>query len=322
MDIEYLLFLQDIRNAGGDFLADFAAKFSDATGTIFFGVLFFLYWSFRKDYGLLGLMGMTFARYINSIVKLCACVYRPWIRDARIVPPVSAQVHATGYSFPSGHTTTAAGACGMLGWLCRKNKVILILSIVMILLTMFSRNLLGVHTPQDVLVGCVTGFLSVFILCRMVKWESAGKNRDLMVLGILLVLDIALLLFYSFKSYPMDYDAAGKLLVDPAKMQKDGWKDIGSFTGIVIGWIIEKRFVQFTVPEKWSIRIARFVPGFVLFLTAEGFFKGFGLRKLFSSFMGPCRGSLLGDILLYILFIGIYPMIFAAIERKLSKQTR
>ena len=51
-------------------------------------------------------------RVVNGFLKVTACVYRPWIRDARIVPDSAALAEATGYSFPSGHSMNGASLYG------------------------------------------------------------------------------------------------------------------------------------------------------------------------------------------------------------------
>ena len=44
----------------------------------------------------------------------------------------------------------------------------------------------------------------------------------------------------------MDYGSAGKLIVDPAKMAIDVYKDVGFSIGVLVPWIIERRFIKFT----------------------------------------------------------------------------
>ena len=48
----------------------------------------------------------------NGALKVTVCAYRPWIRDARILPYGDSINTATGYSFPSGHTMNAATVFG------------------------------------------------------------------------------------------------------------------------------------------------------------------------------------------------------------------
>ena len=110
MDIQYLLFLQDFRNSIDNALTPFMEGVSMFAVTYLILFPVYYYWNRNKRDGLYALVAYYFCMVITPLVKLTACVYRPWIRDSRIVPAGKAIVTATGYSFPSGHTTTAARA--------------------------------------------------------------------------------------------------------------------------------------------------------------------------------------------------------------------
>ena len=182
---------------------------------------------------------------INAVVKLTACIYRPWIRDSRILPAGDAITTATGYSFPSGHTTTAAPIYGGLSisvW--RKMRWISILCVVFLLLTGFSRNYLGVHTPQDVAVGLTEGVLVLWGMSKLFAYLSRNPEKENLFLIAGVIFGIAALIYISIKSYPMDY-VDGKLLVDPVKMMRDGYGDIGAMMALCIGRYIEKTWIRF-----------------------------------------------------------------------------
>ena len=115
MDIQYLLFLQDFRNSIDNALTPFMEGVSMFAVTYLILFPVYYYWNRNKKDGLYALVAYYFCMVITPLVKLTACVYRPWIRDSRIVPAGKAIVTATGYSFPSGHTTTAEiRGCGWL----------------------------------------------------------------------------------------------------------------------------------------------------------------------------------------------------------------
>ena len=75
-------------------------------------VMALVYWCVSRDLGAYLMMGWSGNRLVNGMLKVTACVYRPWIRDARIVPYGDSMTTATGYSFPSGHTMNAATVYG------------------------------------------------------------------------------------------------------------------------------------------------------------------------------------------------------------------
>ena len=168
MDIDILLALQDFRNGPGAFLASFLSKMTwlGELNTVLV-IMALIYWCVSKDFGVYFLMGWSGNRLVNGLLKVTFCAYRPWIRDPRVVPYGDSITTATGYSFPSGHTMNAATVFG--GGAVRKDiprgqRVVLGL---LVLLVAFSRNYLGVHTPQDVLVGAVAGTLVMYLTMKL-----------------------------------------------------------------------------------------------------------------------------------------------------------
>ena len=179
MDIQYLLFLQDFRNSIDNALTPFMEGVSMFAVTYLILFPVYYYWNRNKKDGLYALVAYYFCMVITPLVKLTACVYRPWIRDSRIVPAGKAIVTATGYSFPSGHTTTAvplAGGMVVNTWKNPRLRVASVLFAAFIVLTMFSRNYLGVHTPQDVCVGFGVSVLSLFFTAKLFRFDFVDQQ--------------------------------------------------------------------------------------------------------------------------------------------------
>lgn len=258
MDIEYLLFLQQLREVtAGVFDGFFSYVTKLGEGAAPFIALCILYLCVSKVLGLYVMMGWTLTRVGNGFTKITACVYRPWIRDPRVKPVESAIAAATGYSFPSGHTSNAMTIYG--GLVMRKDlpKMLRIGLATVVVLVGFSRNWLGVHTPQDVLVALAMGFAFMLVSQKVFDMLDAYPNRDTLVASVGMLLALALLAYTSLKHYPTDYDAAGNLIVDPAKMANDSYKNAGYALGFFVGWIIEKRYVCFSVEGTVQQRIRR-----------------------------------------------------------------
>ena len=68
-------------------------------------------------------------------------------------------------------------------------------------------------------------------------------------------------IFAAVKSYPVDYDAAGKVLVDGAKMANDTYKGAGWAIGFFGGWVLERRFIGFSTDISIGARVTRLLPG-------------------------------------------------------------
>ena len=262
MDINILLALQDFRNGIGAFLASFLSKMT------FFGemntalvIMAIIYWCVSKSFGTYLLMGWSGNRIVNGLLKVTVCAYRPWIRDARIVPYGDSMTTATGYSFPSGHSMNAASVFG--GGAVRKDLpgTLRILLGSILALVAFSRIYLGVHTPQDILVGAGAGLLVMWLTAKLIQWVDAhpGKDLPLMLIGIVIAVLVAV--FAALKSYPADYDAEGKLLVDGAKMANDTFKGVGWCIGFLAGWILERRWIGFSTDVPMMARVTRLTAG-------------------------------------------------------------
>ena len=264
--MEFLLVLQSFRENAGSI---FTAFFQKVT---FFGelntalvLLAIIYWCIDKETGKFLMTGWCWNRLLNGFLKITACVYRPWILDSRIVPDEAALATATGYSFPSGHSVNSSSVFGGIALKRGIKTSLRVLCIISILLVAFSRLYLCVHTPKDVIVG-VGCTLIVMWLCRILLQKTEDKkNADLVIAAISIVIGIAIAFYAQFKSYPVDYDAEGKILVDGIKMASDSFKGVGWSLGFFIGSVLEKRYVNFTSDGTIQQRAARLVGGLLGF---------------------------------------------------------
>lgn len=266
MDINILLLLQEFRKAAGAYLVSFMSKMSfigEMTTVLILIAL--IYWCVSKEFGKYLLMGWSGNRVVNGLLKVTACVYRPWIRDPRVIPDKEALELATGYSFPSGHSMNAAALYG--GGAIRKElpKVLRIVMGVIAVFIVFSRIFLGVHTPQDVLVGFGVGLLVMWLTGKLLAWVGKHPEKDILVMCIGIGIAVAVAIFASLKSYPVDYDEAGNLLVDGAKMANDTFKGVGWCIGFLLGWVLEKRFVNFSTDVPMAARMTRLTLGLLIF---------------------------------------------------------
>ena len=120
----------------------------------------------------------------------------------------------------------------------------------------------------------------------------------------------ALLLFITFKQYPMDY-VDGVLLVDPRKMTVDGYKDPGAGFGTILGWFIERRYINFSTEGTKYQKFLRAAAGAAAFIF------------LYTTVIGPLGKAIGIGIVhfilqagLIVLFMTVYPIIFTKFEKK------
>ena len=249
MDIQYLLMLQELRNATGGIFDEFFNALSKFAVDVLPFLPFVIFWGVDKKWGYFFLTTHWTGELVNGVIKLTVCAYRPWIRSDLIEPAGDSKVAATGYSFPSGHTRTATTIYGdVFVWQKDRRKWLAICCAVLILLTGFSRNFLGVHTPQDVLVAFIESVFVIYVVSRVSKRvEGNEKLLDILtVVGVVAV--IAALAYIQLKHYPLDYTSDGTLLVDPQKMMNDCFKACGSFLGLMVGSYVDRHYIHYEIP--------------------------------------------------------------------------
>ena len=267
MDLKYLLFLQELRLTLPHWIEVFFGTISAITiHPLLYLVPFMIYWCLDKKKGQTFMIAVWLGTIMNSLAKLSVCCYRPWIRSQEIIPSPLAIHGATGYSFPSGHSTSATTLFGTLGWLYRKkSRALFAFCCAVIALILFSRNYLGVHTPQDILFGLATGTLAIILSIKFCAWAEENRDKDLQVMLAAVGISTLILIYYIFKNYPRDYTESGELLVDPLRMMRSGIRDCGHITALAISWYIERRFINFSTEGiSRAERIARFLIGAAL----------------------------------------------------------
>ena len=310
MDINYLLWLQNFRDSINDAWTPFMEWVSMFAITYLILIPVFIYWNWDKRKGLYTLVSYYFCMVITPIVKLTVCCYRPWIRDSRILPAGDAITTATGYSFPSGHTSTAgplAGGVAVTLWQ-EKDKPIRWLSLIFVLfalLTGFSRNYLGVHTPQDVFVGISISVLSLILVAKLFAWlDEHPEKEDWLLLGGFLFCWAAIA-YITLKRYPMDMNAEGKLIVDPQKMMNDGYGDLGKVIGFIVARYIEKHWIRFQPPKMNWKSVGVSLIGLVCMVLLKKH-----LSPVITGWLGSHWGKLVFNMIYTGYYIALFPLVF------------
>lgn len=240
MDIQYLLLLQNMREVFGGIFDAFMLKATElGEQTITFLLMALIYWCVDKRAGVLMSFNVSIACTWNQFIKWKCRIDRPWVRDERIVPVQEALAGAGGYSFPSGHTSRAAAIWGALGaslWKDKKRALSAICWIILVIIA-FSRNYLGVHTPQDVIAALIMGLILIYLLEKVLCWVERGQNRDLLAAG------------------------AGCLLCFCPMLWAGCLSNAGAGMGFFLGWVLERRFVRFETEGTRTQKCVRFAIG-------------------------------------------------------------
>ncbi len=318
MDISYLLLLQRFREVTGGALngvMELATKLGDAA--ILTLILALLYWLWDKKEGVFLMLTFYGNRVLNGFVKITACVYRPWIRDPRVLPVPAAQAEATGYSFPSGHSANAISVWGGMAARKRYAKWLRVVLVILVLVISFSRNYLGVHTPQDVVVSLVVGVGMIALAQWLLELVERRPELDVWVLVGGVALCALLVLYAALKPYPMDYDEAGKLIVDPAKMAVDSYKNAGRGLGFFLGWFLERRVIRFSTDVGLAPKAGRLVVGVGLYELLEKW-----AAPALSAAIGGGLGKTAEQFVLVFYIVALAPALFLLTDRLLGERKK
>lgn len=314
MDIQILLALEHFREGFGSIFRDFLFQMTSLGDFISISVfLAAIYWCIDKDFGVYMLVGFHWNRLVNGFLKVTVCAYRPWIREPMLIPDEKVVGGATGYSFPSGHSMNAASVFGGMGLRRELKKSLRAAAWATMVLIAFSRVYFSVHTPQDILVGPCLALLVMYGAQKAMPILEK-KNMDIVFAAASILLAVLIAVYASVKSYPVDYDAEGKILVDGMKMAADTFKAVGWNVGFFVGLILERRFVKFTTECDMQTRMARLIAGVVSYYFVYG-----SICPMLKDSIGGNMGTMASSFAQMFYIVLIFPLFIKLIEKNQEK---
>ena len=280
----------------GAALASFISNFGEELFLV--AILGFLYWCWDKRIGAtVGLSLLTVSVW-NPMAKNLALRQRPYMAHSNVkcLKPVDPgadimDVAAQGYSFPSGHSSSAAATYGTTALSFRK-RWLTVTAVVLILMVGVSRFMLGVHYPTDVLAGWALGAVVMIVVTQL---EKRLKKRWILY-GILIVLALPGIFYCTTNDY---YSAFGMLC------------------GMAGGDLFERRFVHFENTRKPLFMILRLIGGVACFFGLNTVLKlPFSSAFLSSGTPAAFAVRSLRYAVVIFLCIGVYPLLFRIVEKK------
>ncbi len=255
-------------------------------------ILGILYWGFHKE----------LAKRIGSMILLSA-VWNPMLKNVvirrrpymdhegisilRVVEPGAdiMDISAQGYSFPSGHSTSAVALFGSLAYETRK-KWAWCLAVLIPVLVGISRVVVGAHYPTDVLGGWLIAIVSIAAVTRLSKKIS----NPVLQRGMLLLLALPGVLFCKSADY---------------------FSGLGLLIGFVTGLTVEEKWVRFENTKSILRAVLRTIVGGGLFLGLNTLLKApFSREFLENGSMAAMAVRCARYAVISFVEFGVYPLAF------------
>lgn len=210
----------------------------------------FLYWCWDKRWGKTVAINFFAVLMAGPLVKNLVLRRRPYmdhpgIRCFRAVEPEAdiMDIAAQGYSFPSLHASNTLSVYGSLA-LCVRKRRFTVLMAALVFCIGFSRMLVGVHYPTDVLAGWALGALLTWAATALQK-----KIRSTLAFaGIYAVLCLPGWFFCTSTDF---YSAYGLML------------------GLLVGMALEEKYVRFENTRQPVRCILRVLGGVIVFAALD-----------------------------------------------------
>ena len=303
--MELLYFFEKIRVPG---LNEFMLAVTTlGEETAFLVIALILFWCIDKYVGYYTLSVGFIGTIANQFMKLWFRIPRPWVLDEDFTILEQAREGAGGYSFPSGHTQSAVGTFGSIA-ATTKNKRIRIAAIVIAALVAISRMYIGVHTPLDVGVSVLVAVALVLIVRPLVfKHRRIGMP---ILLAAMILMAVGYLCFVELYRFPAEVFATDNY----QHGLENAYTLLGALVGLVIVYIVDEKWLHFSVKAVWWAQIIKVTIGLGLVLAVKA-----GMKGMLNAVFGELVGRAVRYGLIVIVAGILWPLSFRLFE-KLGKK--
>lgn len=245
-----MIFFEGLRTPVLSTVAEWLSFLGESTWQV--ALILFIYFVIDKRKGFaLGASVMT-GHIANNTLKAIFRIPRPWVKYPGEIIPLREST-ATGYSFPSGHST-GAGTLYYGLYKLFNEKAVRIVSVILLVLIPLSRIYLGVHWPLDIVFGLALGMLIAKYIDHFLSlYDDKEKLRKLTVTAVPVTLFVALL---------------DSIMIDAGLLDETLYKDIASsFIGwgaVILASYLERRYINFKIDGSIPKRILFFALSFAV----------------------------------------------------------
>ncbi len=244
-----LLFFQNISSPFLDSFANVASAVGEETFII--GVTLYILWNLDKNRGFTIYSTLLFSVISMGLLKAIVRAPRPF----QVLESINGKrlATATGYSFPSGHTTTGSSFYSALAFAYKKRALSIICAI-MIILVGTSRLYLGVHWPIDVFGGLVLGIgITLIAYAKMsALYENKERRYTFTVIIGIVTFVAGLILAILLNMHSIDEVAFSDLM-----------KTLALAGGGYLGFALEVQKVNYSVEASLQKKLVRFFLGMI-----------------------------------------------------------
>ena len=256
--MDFLYFLEGLRTPWLDSIVSVLTELGGET--VFLIAALVTLWCVDKRRGYYLLSVCFLGTLVNQFMKITCRIPRPWVRDPHFTIVESARAEATGYSFPSGHSTNSVGTFGVIATESRRLWVRLT-AVALCVLIPLTRLYLGVHTPADVLVGSAIP-LFFLVAVRPLIYREDGKHLPKLLLGMLV---LAAAFVGDMELFPFPADVDGENL---AEAVKNSYTLLGALLGMICVYYADRK-LDFPTDAVWYVQLIKVVVGLLIALAVK-----------------------------------------------------
>lgn len=256
MQLSILKFFQSIENPTLNLIGQAVTFMGEQT--VFIIITVFILWCYDKRRGFAIFSSLFIALVSTNLLKAIIRYPRPFVVD----PSLGSQrlQTATGYSFPSGHSTGAASYYSGLSIMMGK-RWISIVGAFLILFVGLSRLYLRVHWPLDVFAGWMVGFTVSFTLMKALLrlWDNKELLKRLSIAVGITSLVVSLLLAFLISGALADEIAFSDLM-----------KLLALAGGGYLGFAYEQKKINYDEGGVLGVKVVRFFIGLAGIFIIQG----------------------------------------------------